>query len=188
MNNKNKSPENLSNIEKDKDILNKKIEQLSYNFLKNYTQKKDIISKLMSFETSKWLDTFKKQIESLEKKWEINENVSIEKLFLSVKKAQGEILKITKNNIEKFKKEINNSETKKYNISKNDITNIINKNLKNKILHPQNISDKIISASFGILNSWYKIILSWKILTIDFIKLITFQVPLKQIKEQFKKV
>jgi len=188
MDNKKKSPENIKNIENKTNNLNKKIEELSYNFLKNYTQKKDIISKLMSFETSKWLDIFKKQIEWLEKKWEINKNISIEKLFLSVKKAQTEILKITKNNIEKFKKELNTKEKNKYNFSKNDITNLLNKNLKNKILNPNNIYENILSASFWILNSWYKVILSWKILTIDLIKLITFQVPLKQLKEQIKKV
>jgi hypothetical protein len=47
---------NNKNIEKELNLqknINKKIENLSYNYLEQFTKKKEVISKLMTFETNK---------------------------------------------------------------------------------------------------------------------------------------
>jgi ribosomal protein S15P/S13E len=51
-----KIEKNKKDFEKNIDLqkkISKKVEELSYKYLENFTKKKEVISKLMNFETSK---------------------------------------------------------------------------------------------------------------------------------------
>jgi hypothetical protein len=144
----------------------------------------------MTFETNKWLENFKQQLNKLKNNWEIKKDISAEKLFFAVKNLQEKIKSITKENISKLKSSINKND--KYEINPNyDLAEKLrNKNPKlyEKITSPKWINQQLISAWFWIANSFYKIWIWIKTLWSDLFKLITFQVPIKQIKEQFKRV
>ncbi len=175
--------------ENNKENINKKIDSLSYKFLEKYTKNKETIKKLMSFETSKWLEIFKKQLDLLKSQWIIEKKVKTKDLFLSIKEAKEKISIISKNKIETLKKSLNNKEfipNSDYDLAEK----IKNKNPKlyKTITNPKNIKEHFISAWYWIWNSIYKTLAWLKTLWIDFLKLLSFQVPIKQIKEQFKKV
>ena len=167
----------------------KRINELAYSFLKKYSEKKDVIDKLMTFETSKWLKEFKKEIDILKNQWKIEKKVKVEELFLSIKEAKNEIAKLAKNEIEKLKSSLKNKEftpNKNYDLAEK--IKIKDHNLYQTITSPKWFKQQLISASFWIANSIYKTWIWIKTLWIDTFKVLTFQVPLKQIKEQFKKV
>jgi hypothetical protein len=143
----------------------------------------------MNFETSKWLEDFKNQLNILKEKWEIKQETSPEKLFLAVKKVQEKIKNLTKQNISQLKESITN---KKFIANENhDLAKKIKKKypeLYQKIIFPKWFTDQFISAWFGIANSFYKTWIWVKTILEDLIKLSTFQVSFKDIKEQFKRV
>ena len=187
------SKEKNNNFEKINNSINKnpekEINKLAYTFLKKYSEKKSVIDKLMSFETSKWLEKFKTQLDILKKEWKIDKKIEAEKLFLDIKEAKNKIYGFSKKNIEQLKSSLNNKEfspNKNYDLAEQ--LKIKNQELYKIVTNPTTIKQHIISAWYWIWNSVYKTLIWAKTLWKDFLKLVTFQVPLKQIKEQFKKV
>ncbi len=185
---KNKSPEKLSNSQ---NSIEKKISNITYKTLKKYTEKKNIINELMTFKTSKWLEAFKKEIQKLKDSGELKKNIDIKKLFYDLENLKEKIKKLASNerNVLKNQLEINNKEftpNKKYDLAEQ----IKQKNPKlyQVIVSPKWLKQNIISAWFWVWNSLYKTWVWLGKLSIDLFKLLTFQVSLNDIKEQFKRV
>jgi len=181
------------NVERIKDSINnnpeKEINELAYTFLKKYSEKKSVIDKLMSFKTSKWLEYFKNQLDILKKEWKIDKRIKVEELFQAIKEVKNKIHTLSKKNIEELKASLNNKEfspNQKYDLAEQ--FKITNPELYKIVTNPTTIKQHFISAWYWIWNSIYKTWAWAKNLWKDFLKLVTFQVPLEQIKEQFKKV
>jgi len=184
---KNNDFEKVNNLESKNP--EKEINKLAYSFLKKYSEKKEVIDKLMTFETSKWLKEFKKEIDILKNQWKIEKKVKAEELFLAIKEAKNKIAKLARNEIEKLRSSLNNKEftpNKNYDLAEKIKTQ--NPDLYQAITSPKWFKQQLASAGFWIANSIYKTWAWIKTLWVDTFKLLTFQVPLEQIKEQFKKV
>jgi len=146
------SPEKLNN----NDLLEKKINQLIYDYLKNYSNKKETLKKLTKFETSKWLEDFKKDIQKLQNSGELKKDINIEKLFNDLKLVKNKIKEISQKQRENLKKQIENnfSPNKKYDLAEK--IKIKNPKLYQSIIYPKWFKQHIISAWFWLGNSLYK--------------------------------